>query len=215
MGSLLVLVLAAAPLQLSVAQQPPPEPAPRAPSQTTPPPPPSSGQSAPADDFDLLPKEKVPDPALQKELLEKLALRRTMLHLHQLGGFATLGVMGATVVLGQLNYSDKYGRGGDTEKYMVAHRWLGIGTAVVFAATAALAVFAPSPLEKPLRLDTATLHKLSLAVATAGMIAQIVLGPVIASKQGQLSQRDFALAHQIVGYATFAATAAGAVVLTF
>jgi hypothetical protein len=200
MTSLLALALVASPLQIALAEQPKAErhPAP-----------------APPDDFDLLPKEKVPDAAVQQELIHKLELRRKMLQLHQLGGFVTLGLMGTTVVLGQLNYSDKYGGGGDTERFMVWHRWFGISTAVVFAATGALAVFAPSPLEKRVRFDTATVHKVSLAVATAGMIAQIILGPVIASKQGQLSQRDFALAHQIVGYTTLIATSAGAVAFTF
>jgi hypothetical protein len=190
-AALLALSLCAAPVQLALDQQPP------------------------QDDFDLLPKEKVPDPAQQKELLGKLALRRKMLQLHQLGGFVTVGAMGLTVAVGQVNYADKYGGGGDTQKWMVLHRWLGIGTAAVFAATGALAIFAPSPLDKPLRLDTATVHKTAMAIATAGMIAQIILGPIIASKEGQLSQRDWALAHQVVGYTTFLATATGAVVLTF
>jgi hypothetical protein len=205
MGSLLAIALLASPLRLALAEQP-------APAQPAPSPAPAP---APADDFDLLPKEKVPDAAVQQELIHKLELRRKMLQLHQLGGFVTLGLMGTTVVLGQLNYSDKYGGGGDTERFMVWHRWLGISTAVVFAATGALAVFAPSPLEKPVRLDTATVHKIALAIASAGIVAQIILGPVIASKQGQLSQRDFALAHQIVGYTTLVATAAGAVAFTF
>jgi hypothetical protein len=199
MGSLLAIALAASPVQLSLADQP------AAPAH----------ERAPADDFDLLPKAKVPDAATQKELMQKLELRRKMLNLHQLGGFATLGLMGTTVVLGQLNYSDKYGGGGDTERFIVWHRWLGISTAVVFAATGALAVFAPSPLEKPVRLDTATVHKIALAIASAGILAQIILGPVTASKQGQLSQRDFALAHQIVGYTTLIATATGAVAFAF
>ena len=191
MGALLALALIAAPVQIALAQP------------------------APQDDFDLLPAEKKPDPEVQRELEGKLALRRKMLQLHQLGGFVTLGSMGVTVVLGQITYADKYGGGGDTQRFLALHRWMGIGTAAVFAATGALAVFAPSPLEKRLRFDTATVHKVSLAVATAGMIAQIILGPIIASKEGQLSQRDFALAHQIVGFATFAATAAGAAALTF
>jgi hypothetical protein len=36
-----------------------------------------------------------------------------------------------------------------------------------------------------------------------------------AGKEGRVAQRDFALAHQIVGYTTLAATAAGFLVLTF
>ena len=47
------------------------------------------------------------------------------------------------------------------------------------------------------------------------MVAQIALGFVTAGKGGSVSQRDYALAHQIVGYTTFAATAVGFAVLTF
>ncbi len=169
----------------------------------------------PTDDFDLLPKEKAPDAAVQKDLIEKLELRRQMLQLHQLGGFLTLGSVAATVVVGQIAYSDKYGGGGDTGRFRDLHVWMGVGTAVIFAATGALAVFAPSPLPKPVRLDSATVHKTFMAVATALMIAEISLGPVIASKEGQLSQRDFALAHQIVGYAALGAAAAGATAYVF
>ena len=43
-------------------------------------------------------------------------------------------------------------------------------------------IFAPVPIEKPVRLDTATLHKIFMGVASAGMATQIVLGIVTASK---------------------------------
>jgi hypothetical protein len=190
-----MLVLA---LAISLAQAAPPQP--------------------PPEDFDLLPKEAAPDPAAvarQKELESKLALRRRMLQLHQLGGFVTLGGLALTAVLGQLNYNDKYGGGGDTGKYYQWHRWTAVTTATVFAGTAALAVFAPSPLPKPVRLDTVTLHKIALFTASAGMVTQIVLGIVTASKEGKISQRDFALAHQIVGYTTVVASFAGFTVLAF
>jgi hypothetical protein len=170
------------------------------------------------DDFDLLPPEKPPDAEAvvrQRQLSQALALRRTLLRLHQYGGFATLGAMTATAIVGQLNYDDKYGGGGDTGKYRSAHQILAYGTTGVFAATGLLALFAPSPFEKPLRLDTATLHKTSMLVATAGLVAQVVLGIVTAGSEGSISQRDFARAHQIVGYVTLAATATGFAVLTF
>jgi hypothetical protein len=47
------------------------------------------------------------------------------------------------------------------------------------------------------------------------MVTQIVLGFVTAGKEGQVSQRDYALAHQIVGFTTFGATAVGFGVLAF
>jgi hypothetical protein len=166
-------------------------------------------------EIDLLPPVKAPNAREQEDLNRKLETRRKMLQLHQLGGFLTLASVGATVAVGQANYADKYGGGGDTGRFRELHKWMGFGTAVIFAATGALAVFAPVPIEKKIQLDTATIHKASMAVATAGMVAQIVLGIVTASKEGSTSQRDFALAHQIIGYTTLVATATGAVVLTF
>src|SRR5260370_27974796 len=71
----------------------------------------------PTDDFDLLPKEAAPDAAAlarQQKLERKLAQRRTMLQFHQLAGFLTLASLTTTVVLGQLDYLDKYGGRGGT-----------------------------------------------------------------------------------------------------
>lgn len=182
---------------------------------------PLPNQPAPPDDFDLLPAVKPPSPAelaRQEELTRELRRRREMLRLHQLGGFATLGSLALTVTLGQLNYNDKYAGGGDTGRFHTAHSVSAYTSAAIFAATGLLAILAPSPTDKPLRLDTATLHKVFMGVATAGIAAQIALGILTASKEGpptSLSQRDYALAHQIVGYTTFAATAVGFMVLTF
>jgi hypothetical protein len=179
----------------------------------------SAQESKPKEpDIELLPKEASPDPgraAQQAELERSLRKRRQMLQLHQLGGMLTLASLGATVVFGELNYIDKYGGGGDSGYWYQWHKWSAITASAIFAATGALAVFAPSPLERPLRLDTAVMHKLAMGVATAGMVTQIVLGFVTAGKEGSSSQRDFALAHQIVGFTTFAATAVGFGVLTF
>lgn len=190
-----------------------------APAPQSPPAPQSAPTAAaPGDDLDLLPPEKPPDADAvrrQAELTQALARRRSLLNLHQAGGITLLAAMAATVVVGQLNYDDKYGGGGDTGKYRFTHQALGYGTAGIFAATGLLALFAPSPFDKPLRLDTATLHKMSMLVATVGMVSQVALGILTAHREGQISQRDFALAHQIIGYTTFAATATGFVVLTF
>lgn len=172
----------------------------------------------PPEDVDLLPAPAAADAAQvarQQELERELRTRRKMLQLHQLGGMLTLASLGATVIFGELNYIDRYGGGGDTRRWYEWHRWSAFTSAAIFAGTGALALFAPSPLEKPMRLDTAMLHRIAMGVATAGMVTQIVLGFVTASKGGSVSQRDFALAHQIVGFATFGATAVGFGVLTF
>src|SRR3954462_6570270 len=170
------------------------------------------------DDFNLLAPEKKPDAAAlaaQARIQGEARRRRTMLQLHQIGGFATLATMTATVVLGQLNYMDKYGGGGDFGTYKTAHSISAYTTAAVFTATGLLAFLAPNPFEKPLRVDTATMHKASMIVATAGMATQIILGIATAGKEGTLAQRDLALAHQIVGYTTLVATYTGFLVLTF
>jgi hypothetical protein len=189
-------------------------------AQTTEPSSPPEGRApaAPDQDFDLLAPQKPPDEAAKerdRQLMQQLGRRRTMLQLHQLGGYATMATLTAAVVLGQVNYLDKYGGGGDTGRWMTPHAIAAYTAAGIFTATGLLALFAPSPLEKPSRVDTVTLHKIAMAVATAGMVAQVVLGPITGSKEGQLSQRDFALAHQIVGYTTLVATYTGFLVLTF
>ncbi|HEY5677206.1 MAG TPA: hypothetical protein VIR81_10480 [Myxococcales bacterium] len=188
--------------------------------QGSPPPGQPSSPASPAQpgDIDLLPPQAAPDAATaarQRELESQLHRRRQMLQLHQLGGMLTLASLGATVVFGELNYIDKYGGGGDTGRWSTWHKGSAFTASAIFAATGALAILAPSPLEKRTRLDTAMLHKIAMGVATAGMVAQIVLGVATAGKEGSVSQRDFALAHQIVGFTTFGATAVGFGVLTF
>jgi hypothetical protein len=206
------------------------EPAAPAPSTQSPPvappapaPPPLTTTLAPAppaasDDFDLLAPAPVLDAAQlaqAKVLEEKLATRRTMLGVHQVAGFVNLAGVTAAVVLGQLNYNDKYGGGGDTEKYIKPHAIAAYGSAAIFTATGLLALLAPSPIDQPTRLSTATVHKTCMAVATAGMVAQVVLGIVAAGKQGNISQRDYALAHQVIGYTTAVATAGGFIAITW
>ncbi|MFL5392339.1 MAG: hypothetical protein ACJ79G_05845 [Myxococcales bacterium] len=202
------LAQATPPAQGSAAQQ---QPASKPETQ------PSQGKPS-DDDFNLLAPEKKPDAAAlatQARIQSEARRRRTMLQLHQIGGFATLATMTATVVLGQLNYMDKYGGGGDFGTYKTAHSISAYTTAAVFTATGLLAFLAPNPFEKPLRVDTATMHKASMIVATAGMATQIILGIATAGKEGTLAQRDLALAHQIVGYTTLVATYTGFLVLTF
>lgn len=203
----LAALVATQPLVLAQQTQPPQKK-----RSSKPAPPPKPDEAPPTDDFDLLPKEARPDPAAQARMLEleeKLALRRTMLNDHQLAGFATLATLTATTVLGQLDYHDKYGGGGDTGRFHLWHRWLGFATAGIFAGTASLAVFAPVPIPKQTQLDRSTLHKVAMTVASAGMVAQIVLGIMSASAEGSLAQRNYVLAHQIVGYTTVVATFTG------
>lgn len=206
------------------AAAPAPSPAPAAPAGAAPagPAPAASGGGATDLSFDLFDEGKKadagPSPAeiARREAIERQAkIRRPMLQAHQAFGFATLAALTATVIIGHLNYYDKYQSGDFSGRYSLAHEGLGIGTSILFGTTGLLAVFAPNPYPKPIRLDTALIHKISMILATAGMVTQVILGPVTANRVGRLDQGNLALAHVITGYATWAFMATGTIVYFF
>jgi hypothetical protein len=171
--------------------------------------------------FDLFnePKQSPVEKAREQERLAKLEraakMRRTLLQAHQAIGFITLGALAATLVIGQLNYQDKYGGGDDRGTYYNAHLGLAIATSATFATTGILALAAPNPYPKPIKFDAALVHKASMAAATAGMVAQLILGPITMYHEGRLDQRDLALAHLVTGYATFGFMTAGVLAYVF
>jgi hypothetical protein len=187
----------------------------------TPVPTPAAGATTGASslDFELLDapgsKRGALIPQSDRDLDAKVRMRRTMLEWHQALGFATWAGLVATEVVGQLQLIDKYGGGGDTERFQTLHLGLALGTTGLFTAVGLLGVFAPVPYEKKGGFSTATLHKLMMAIATAGMLTQVGLGIYANAREGQLDQRAFAQAHQIVGYTTLGAMTVGAVTLFF
>jgi hypothetical protein len=145
-------------------------------------------------------------------------IRRAMLVTHQALGFTTLAVVAATVAVGQVNYLARYNsfhNGNDYERFQPAHLGLGISSAVLFAALGTLGWAAPNPYPKPIRFDTAMIHKIAMSLATAGMVTQMVLGPLTTWKEGSLQQRDMALGHLVVGYATWGFMATGVIAYVF
>lgn len=198
-----------------------PEPAPAA----APAPPGASAATAPARvpdltikappdlDFILL-DQRLTEPPADKALEAAVSRRRSLLQAHQAAGLATWALMGTTVVYGRLDYKDKF-LGAGTGKYTSTHKGLGYATASAFAFTGLLAALAPAPYPKRLRFDTATIHKTSMALATVGVVSQIVLGIGIRRGLGNLEQRQIANAHQAVGLGTFAAMSVGAITLVF
>lgn len=180
--------------------------------------------SAPSGDlnfnlFEEKPKLTVAEEAAkarhEADIARKVTLRRKLLVAHQGVGFATLGLLAATLVLGTLNYVDKYGGGNDSGDYYLAHTIFAGAATTSFAVTGILALAAPNPYPKPRRFDTAMLHKILMGLATAGFVASAILGPVVASREGHLDQRGFALAHLLVGYGTFAFMGAGTIAFVF
>jgi hypothetical protein len=176
-----------------------------APDLTVKPPPPL--------DFVLL-DEKLGERPADKALAAVVARRRAFLQAHQAAGLATWALMGTTVVYGRLDYADRY-FGEETEKYSSTHEKLGWTTGAAFAFTGLLAALAPEPYPRKPRLDTTTLHKGSMALATLGVVSQLVLGVGIRRGLGNLEERQLANAHQAVGLGTFAAMSVGAVTLVF
>lgn len=167
-------------------------------------------------DFDLFQDEPTaaPDPALQRQL----ATRRSMLETHQILGFTTLGAMAVTNVLGQLDYSDMYGRNPPgTGRYLWPKRVGAYATTGLFLTTAGFSLFAPKPVELESEgLDRTGLHKIAVIGASLGMAAQVGLGFVAARSADAGRQREsMAQAHMIVGWTTLAFLSGAAGVWVF
>lgn len=192
-------------------------PAEAKPAQTPPSDAPVKQSEEPSMDFDLLePSQTAESPRLVDPAMERaIAQRRTMLTIHQALGLTMAATLTATIIVGQLNINDVYRGGGDTGRYKGWHTGLVIASSSLFAGTGLLGVLAPTPFKKPLRLDTITLHKAFMSLATAGMLTQVVLGIVTANAEGQLRQVNLVTAHQVIGYATLGAVGAGALMIVF
>ncbi len=132
--------------------------------------------------------------------------RRHRLVVHQVLGLTTWAFMAATCVIGQLNYNDLYGGGSGRGAYMMPHRLLAYSTAGLFTATGIYALLAPQPYKKPLKLDTGLIHRIAAIGATAGMVAEVVLGFITARTADAGNSNgiaQMAKAHQVVGWTTF------------
>ncbi|MFY2560459.1 hypothetical protein ACN469_22800 [Corallococcus terminator] len=198
------------------AQQksPPPKDAPKTEEPAAQQPP---AEEDPSLDFDLLEPDELAGAAqVDPELQARLDRRRTMLKLHQGLGFALAAGLVTTTVIGQLQFNDSFRGGGDDRNLLGLHRGLAVGTSVVFASVGLLGLLAPKPLEKEeFQWDTITFHKIFMSIATAGMLAQVILGIMATDRFGRLSETDLATAHQVVGYTTLGAVSAGVFTLFF
>lgn len=226
----LVVTVAVALLSASPARaaEPPPAGTSAAAAQSTSAPAPAPAAGGPDLNFDLdegtkpalSPEQEKAKAAEAAELAKKAQgakLRRPMLRVHMIMGFATLAALTATVVIGHLNYYDQYTSGDFTGRYENAHLGLAVTTSSLFGSTALLALTAPYGYRQPskIRFDTALLHKVSMALASAGMITQIILGSLTVAHGGRLDQPNLALGHVVTGYATWAFMATGTIAYMF
>jgi hypothetical protein len=135
----------------------------------------------------------------------ELSIRRTMLSIHQIGGFVTLGLMGATVYFGQQVLNGHY-------ELLPRHKSFVAATIISYSATAMLAVFSPPPFIRRNEVSTTTIHKTLAWIHFAGMIATPILGRLIAGGGDYNRRAHF---HQVAAYITTAALAASMIIITF
>jgi hypothetical protein len=162
-------------------------------------------------DFEFFGSENVAAPgsdasakaSLVSELVKK---RRHRLEVHQFLGLTTWAFMAASCIIGQLNYNDLYGGGSGRGAYMLPHQLLVYSTTGLFTATGIYALLAPQPYKKPLKFDTGLLHRVAAIGATAGMLAQVVLGFITARTADAGNSnglKSMAKVHDVVGWTTF------------
>lgn len=144
----------------------------------------------------------------------ELELRRTMLSIHQIGGFVTLGAMLTTCYFGQKIIDGRRDLG-DTKETLAGL------TVLSYAVTAAFSLLSPPPMLRRDEASTITTHKLLAWVHIAGMVLTPILADGIASegKRGapgtgtiDLKKAHF---HQVAGYLTTAVFAAALLTVTF
>lgn len=137
----------------------------------------------------------------------ELAVRRTMLTTHQIGGFVTLALLGTTVYYGQQALNNPTNRG-----YRSTHTNLVTASIISYSATGLLAVLSPPPLIRRDEVSTTTIHKMLAWVHFAGMVITPIIGSTLRHSMNYDQQARF---HQVSGYITTAALAASLIVVTF
>lgn len=140
----------------------------------------------------------------------ELGLRRTMLTLHEIGGFLTLGLMTWTVITGQQIVNDP----GAPESLYARKRLLADWTVASYFTTAGLSLLTPPPMIRRKQFSSLTLHKIFGVVHFTGMVIAPILGSMIQDASG--ADYDTILRyHQINGYVTLAAMTGAMLVITF
>ncbi len=140
-------------------------------------------------------------PLTREEREKELSFRRTMLKVHQIGGFTTLAALIGTVALGQMAYNGNQGAG-DLHGAMA-------GAAIAsYFTTASLAIFTPPPAIRRGEWSTVSTHKLLATIHFTGML----LTPAIGASMG--NNQDARRLHLVSAYTTTTAFAAALLVVT-
>jgi hypothetical protein len=139
--------------------------------------------------------------------VHELKVRRTMLGMHQIGGFLTLAGFIAQGILGAKLYNAKGQDYVDTKKW---HERTATYINVAYGTTLALSLTTPPPIVGTRRgFTTIKLHKYLAIVHLTGMVTTNILAHMI-SKNPELKPY-----HRAAAYTTFGAYAVSVVALTF
>jgi len=132
-----------------------------------------------------------------------LKIRRTMLKLHQIGGFVTIGGMLAQGIIGSQLYKGDY-------KVKELHENMGMAVNLTYGFTALNGLFAPpSAFNRDKKITSIRLHKWLAVLHLSGMIATNILGTQI---EKNVSLKPY---HRAAAYVSFASLATALVVIKF
>jgi len=132
-----------------------------------------------------------------------LKIRRTMLQLHQIGGFVTIGGMLAQGIIGSKLYKGDY-------KVRELHENVGMAVNLTYGFTALNGLFAPpSAFSRDKKITSIRLHKWLAVLHLSGMIATNILGSQI---EDNVSLKPY---HRAAAYVSFASLATALVVIKF
>jgi len=135
----------------------------------------------------------------------ELGLRRTMLTIHQIGGFVTLASIITAAYFGQKVIDGESG-------YRRNHQYAVATTITLYSVTGLLAALSPPPLIRRGEVSTITVHKTLAWVHFLGMVTTPILGKMIGRSGDYYHQAHI---HQISAYITTAALAASMIIVTF
>ena len=132
-----------------------------------------------------------------------LKIRRTMLKLHQIGGFVTLGGMLAQGIIGSQLYKGDY-------KVKDLHENVGMAVNLSYGFTALNALFSPpSSFHRDKKITSIRLHKWLAVLHLSGMIATNILATQI---EDNASLKPY---HRAAAYVSFASLATALIVIKF
>ena len=132
-----------------------------------------------------------------------LKIRRTMLKLHQIGGFVTIGGMLAQGIIGSQLYKGDY-------KVKDLHENVGMAVNLTYGFTALNGLFAPpSAFNRDKKITSIRLHKWLAVLHLSGMIATNILATQI---EDNASLKPY---HRAAAYVSFASLATALVVIKF